>query len=1047
MLEILVKKGLETVSLDLFQETIVSVNYSIATIKNISETNGSYTKTIQLPATPTNRKVFGFITDMATDTSYNYGDYTVKNYFNPNIKVKCWLLEDSITILEGYIQFNKYIISDTDNDTIIEATVYADNTNFYISMGDDLLTDIDFSEYNFVLTPAGITASWTNDITTYQKGYYFPLIDYGHGWTLEDLQDQTTYKLNVKDFLPAIFVKTIWDKIFAEHNYNYKSKFLGSRDNSSIPDPRFGNLVIPYYQQTFQNNVLFNQDKIFHMGLSNSTLDDSYYRINTYMGKYNTSLMHPAEIVNSNLLYPGYEYKKLWFTGNILNPFATDPARNTGFVATDTVYSFVTYSIPFNGTASPMFNNYQNGGNTYDTTNHWYQNRSDTPFKQRFVLKTDVVTTYSINNFIERGHLLTGSSPFFPTMGYDYNIRVEFFREIDPNTGTVSTLWASGTGYNIPADLGPDPLSGAYLIAHTLAGVTDSTSFWICDKDYNSNVFTSAGKLIVPTGTNRYLGELCTNATGSYALTFSSDGAINFRKNSGDCVTWYYNDAYNQTPTTPANRLQGLWVSGIDGYSYNASSQATLQPDYGDWYQGLQLQTIFLDGDSTNEYYGAAGSLCVNGNVPIQPNEKVRCVIIMGSKYKGQQVTSTPTSYKPPVCAYLLSSTQFDSGSPIKYNYSTGVPLTQFYNDVSPDYVTGQTINFNTIIPKNIKQRDFIQDIIRIHNLYVEPDKSTNKFPNTLIIEPRDDYYKLADSSLDWRDKLDITQPIDVKVLAETQYRRTLFTYKADNDYYNKQYTQNTYEIYGQYANILDNEFLTDQLKIESMFSPTPMTQIFSYQYGNNTLLNGGGFVMPVLVSGNNIKPNSNGGPNGSIQTNLRLLYKNMITSKNDDLIYIFGQKTNLYPYAGPYDNPYTPSYSLNWGQTRGEFFAAPTDQFFDNLVNTYWASLLTEMGDEDSRMVTCSMFLNAKDINDFYFYKLVFLTIDGVDGYYKVDNIEGYIPGENNVCKVTLLKSKSFLPTKLYRGSSSTMPPGIIIIHPGGGGGVVISGTGTESF
>src|SRR6185437_15143333 len=102
----------------------------------------------------------------------------------------------------------------------------------------------------------------------------------------------------------------------------------------------------------------------------------------------------------------------------------------------------------------------------------------------------------------------------------------------------------------------------------------------------------------------------------------------------------------------------------------------------------------------------------------------------------------------------------------------------------------------------------------------------------------------------------------------------------------------------------------------------------------------------------------------------------------------------HYYPYAGPYDNPYSPQYSLNWGQTLGEFFNSATDNFSGNLVNTYWAGLLTELTDMDSRIITCYMYLTPLDIHNFNFYKLVFVTINGVDGYYKVNSIEDYVPG-----------------------------------------------------
>jgi hypothetical protein len=134
----------------------------------------------------------------------------------------------------------------------------------------------------------------------------------------------------------------------------------------------------------------------------------------------------------------------------------------------------------------------------------------------------------------------------------------------------------------------------------------------------------------------------------------------------------------------------------------------------------------------------------------------------------------------------------------------------------------------------------------------------------------------------------------------------------------------------------------------------------------------------------------------------------------------------------------------VNWGQTKGEFFFEPTNLFFDNLVNSYWSSLLTELTDVDSRLITCQMFLTPNDINNFQFYKQVFLTIDGVDGYYKVNSIENYTPGRNSLCKVTLLKSRNSLVSKKYTGSISTTRP---IGSTGSGSGISGGASSAASF
>lgn len=1032
MLEILIKKGEEKVNLDLFDDETVNLNFSINTIKDISNTSGSYTKTIILPNTPNNREIFGFVTELSSDTIYNY---ETNNDYNPNKKVKCYILEDSLSVMEGYIQLNRYSLINNYSKNL-EATIYGDNTSFFIAMGDLLLTDMDFSEYNFRWNRQTITQSWTNDKGSYQKGVYFPLIDYGHGWTYDDLTNLKTYSLDVKDFLPAVYIKTIWDKIFKSNGFNYSSNFLGTSVTGiepTYPSDRFGNLIIPFNQQIFQNTNLSLSDKRFYVGMTFSDHLSQYttYSTGFYLSKYSSLSLGPKVIPNADAtaeLSDRYN----WYNGYLLNPFVDDPLRNDFGNDTYIDWHYATFSLSMGLTSSPFGIDSNGTQDVYSVADRTYTNVADDIYKQRFVLETDVVTNYSIKALLDDNPSLAPIGPI-PLQSFGYIMKVEFFRSNNPITGLTDSTWAGGYGFKIPANLGTGATSGGYTMCQDADGNVDKITHWIKDINHKSNCFTKEGKLIVPTTSKRYLGDYCTSYKGDTAVrptglfaTFSGPGGTaypfspsgnitgpTYKLVSGNCVSWYYNDGYSVSGTSSANK--GMWVSGINGQifdSYSWVGKATHQPYCGDWYQGLQLSTIYLDGDLSNPYYGEGGIYLDRGNTPIQPGEKVRCVVTFGSKYAGQAPQSSVFSYKPPVCATLLSSTKFTT--PVYSYTSSNYSLTRFYNEVSTQYISGQLIDFNTIIPTNIKQRDFIQEIIRMHNLYLEPYKDNNKYPNTLVIEPRDDYYNLSKDVLDWRDKVDIMTPINIQIFGETQYKRTRFTYKEDADYYNKAYKQDTNEIYGQFIYSLDNQFLTNELKIESAFAATPLSQLFSKEGELDYVIKEGGVILPVYLSSDGLRPATNGNPT-NITTGYRIMLKKYIDIKNGDGIYMFSNlsptATNVlnlkYPYAGPYDDPYTPQYSINWGQTVGEFFATPTDQFSDNLVNTYWSSLLSEMGDADSRLITCKMFLNVNDINNFYFYKQVFLSINDTDGYYKVVDISGYIPGKNALCTVTFLRSK----------------------------------------
>jgi hypothetical protein len=177
----------------------------------------------------------------------------------------------------------------------------------------------------------------------------------------------------------------------------------------------------------------------------------------------------------------------------------------------------------------------------------------------------------------------------------------------------------------------------------------------------------------------------------------------------------------------------------------------------------------------------------------------------------------------------LVNSGQTSQPNPPDYILPSGKLLLSFntpntfFNIISETVQTGETIEYNNIIPKNVKQKDFITSLIKMFNLYIEPSKD---FDNVLYIEPRDDYYA-AGKIKDWTQKLDISQDIQEQILAETQNRQTTFKYKDDKDYYNEAYKEAAGGVsYGEYRYFFENEFITGEKKVEIIFSPTPVVLV-----------------------------------------------------------------------------------------------------------------------------------------------------------------------------------------------------------------------------
>jgi len=269
-------------------------------------------------------------------------------------------------------------------------------------------------------------------------------------------------------------------------------------------------------------------------------------------------------------------------------------------------------------------------------------------------------------------------------------------------------------------------------------------------------------------------------------------------------------------------------------------------------------------------------------------------------------------------------------------------------------------------------------------NLYIEPDRLNNR---TLLIEPRKDYF--TTNSVDWTEKVDLSS-IKFSFLSDFQSKRNILTYKQDGDYQNKTYFENVKEIYGQYDTIFENDFITDEKKIESTFSPTPIISI-----GQN-------FPMSKITQENNT----------IYDGNLRIMFFNYIdilSNKDYWILYETVQEggsffiQNNLPWAGHLDNPYSPQNDLNFGQVVTSSFEWPASD--TTLSDVYWKDYLDLINNPNPKFLTADFYLDEYDINKFSFKNPIYLDIKGQIGLYIVNKISDYNPMQRTTCKVELIK------------------------------------------
>lgn len=131
-------------TLDLFGEVPIPITYTIADIREPNKKQTPYSKTITIPGSHNNNRVFNHIWKVDAEST-----------FDPNLKKQCVVYQDGIEVLSGTIQLKKI-----QSDGSYEILLYGHLSNLFYDIGDAKLSDLDFSEWDHQWSLENIEKSW-----------------------------------------------------------------------------------------------------------------------------------------------------------------------------------------------------------------------------------------------------------------------------------------------------------------------------------------------------------------------------------------------------------------------------------------------------------------------------------------------------------------------------------------------------------------------------------------------------------------------------------------------------------------------------------------------------------------------------------------------------------------------------------------------------------------------------------------------------------------------------------------------------------------------
>ena len=298
------------------------------------------------------------------------------------------------------------------------------------------------------------------------------------------------------------------------------------------------------------------------------------------------------------------------------------------------------------------------------------------------------------------------------------------------------------------------------------------------------------------------------------------------------------------------------------------------------------------------------------------------------------------------------------------------------------------TIDMQQILP-SMKMRDFFLGVCKMFNLIVadNPNQTGN-----LIVEPKDLFYNSRRKIKDWSPLLDEKFDIEITPMSELDVRQYVFKYAEDDDYYNKQYKNETNEIYSNFEVDFLNEFSNEVKEIQIPFAPTPNTDNFISPR-----------VAPFLADLENttqMKPKKSK-PRILFYTGLK---SGQFRLQNTPIQTGTLTTYNTYPYVGMWDDPYNPSYDLGWTKTQKIYWNSSVYPN-QNLIDLWYETTINELQDVNSKLVEAYFYLTPRDLAGFDFRDIILLN----NNYYRVNKIIDYDPTSvDKTTKVELFKLSS---------------------------------------
>jgi hypothetical protein len=230
--------------LDLFSDETIEVNSTIQNIQDISKTFTDFSQSFTIPTSSRNNAIWEYFYENAVNSSINYQE-----------RLDGYIEIDMSFFRRGKIQMEKSQLKNGQPDSYT-ITFYGDVTTLKDLVGEDLLSDLDYSSVNHDYTFTEVFNRVRDTSTDYDVSY--PLITSNRIWeylstapvanvpnwlvpflgsTSNDIHTNAG-AIDYRELFPALRVKSIFDLIGLQYGVTFNGAFLS--------DPKFTQAYLWY---------------------------------------------------------------------------------------------------------------------------------------------------------------------------------------------------------------------------------------------------------------------------------------------------------------------------------------------------------------------------------------------------------------------------------------------------------------------------------------------------------------------------------------------------------------------------------------------------------------------------------------------------------------------------------------------------------------------------------------------------------------------------------------------------------------------------------